>query len=157
MESTEETLFHRLEITFDLNILKPDCFPLRAVSLTVLQRPRLNGELWKGLTVPSVRPHLIWRGTFPSSSFVRLSGTTKAGIHTNFGGIRPMSQPTNYLVLVCLKVILQISKIFLHPGFSTLNRNTVSEVHSLRNAGDYLKWSNFTRFYSLAILRSLNN
>lgn len=64
--------------------------------------------------------------SFPSSSFVRLSGTTKAGIHTDFGGIRPMSQPTNYLVLVCLKVILQINEISLHPGFSTLSINAVS-------------------------------
>lgn len=37
-----------------------------------------------------------------------------------------MSHPTNYLVLMCLKVILQISKIFLHPGFLTLNINAVS-------------------------------
>lgn len=62
-----------------------------------------------------------------------------------------MSQPTNYLVLMHLKVIFHISEIFLHPSFPTLNINkccflTLSKVHSLRKAGNHVKWSNFRHF-----------
>lgn len=129
MEGIEESLFHRSEITFDLNILKKQIvFRYEPISLAVLRRPRFNGELWKGhAALLCDSPSCVEGGGRFCPSFLCLSFKNhESSIHTNFGGMRPMSQPTNDLVLVHLKVIFQISEIFLHPGFSTLNINVVS-------------------------------
>lgn len=80
MKGIEETLAHRLEITFDLNIVKNRLFPTMSHLINGTAETRRNGELWKSAAVPFVSLRLIGERDrdFIPALFVCLSRTTKA-------------------------------------------------------------------------------
>lgn len=80
MKGIEETLAHRLEITFDLNIVKNRLFSTMNHLINYSVETSFNSELWKSTAVPFVSLRLIWEGDrdFIPAFFVCLSRTTKA-------------------------------------------------------------------------------
>lgn len=73
MEGIEESLFHRLEITFDLNILKNRLFSTMSCLISCARDPVLMVNFEREPLYSFVSPHLIWKGekrSFQLSLFV---------------------------------------------------------------------------------------
>lgn len=80
MKGIEETLFHRLEITFDLNILKNRLFSTMNHLINCARDLVFMASFERVLLYSFVSLHLIWEGDrgFIPAFFVCLSRTTKA-------------------------------------------------------------------------------
>lgn len=163
MKAIEKTLFHRLEITFDLNILNNRLFStmnhliscateascqwqaLKACCCTLLLVSILFG---RGIKISFQLSLFVFQEPLKqySHKFCRNVPYVIAYKLFGFGALKghlPNQQnfPTSWLFN------LKYKYCFL----------TVSEVCSLRNASVYLKLSNLVHFYSLVILCSQNN